>query len=421
MKRARQQQAGYIFLRCGFWYVRYREDVVLENGVVKRLQQCCRLTRATGAYRTKRAVEQLAERALRPLNDGVVAAESTMSLNRFIESAYFPYAAQQKRRSTYRGYRNIWKRYIKPNGDRALREYRTFECEQMLLSIARREDLCRTTLGHIKHFLSGVFRYARRQGVLDTANPIHDVEIPKARPAGETQAYSLEEEVRMLGILPEPAATAVAVAAFTGARKGEIRGLLWEDYYDCAIKVKQAVWRSHVDEPKRERSKGSIPVIAQLKFFLDRHRARSGYPHQGYIFRSPQGKPLNLDALARDVIRPALEAAKLPWHGWHAFRRGLATNLNRLGVSDKVIQQILRHANVTTTMNIYVKMVSQDATAAMKTLEANCATTVQQERLIGIPQEGETMMEHEQQASLSERHTGVLAEREGSSNPRYRC
>jgi integrase len=105
-----------------------------------------------------------------------------------------------------------------------------------VLSIARREDLCRTTLGHIKHFLSGVFRYARRQGVLDTANPIHDVEIPKARPAGETQAYSLEEEVRMLGILPEPAATAVAVAAFTGARKGEIRGLLWEDYDDCAIK-----------------------------------------------------------------------------------------------------------------------------------------------------------------------------------------
>jgi hypothetical protein len=41
------------------------------------------------------------------------------------------------------------------------------------------------------------------------------------------------------------------------------------------------------------------------------------------------------------------------------------------------------------------------------------AQTVQQERLIGIPEQGETMMEREQQASLSERHTGVLAEREG--------
>jgi integrase len=69
------------------------------------------------------------------------------------------------------------------------------------------------------------------------------------------------------------------------------------------------------------------------------------------------------------------------WHGWHAFRRGLATNLHRLGVSDKVIQQILRHANVTTTMNIYVKTVSADAANAMKYLETMCATTVQPERL----------------------------------------
>ena len=49
----------------------------------------------------------------------------------------------------------------------------------MLKDIARRENLSRTTLGHIKHFLSGAFRYARRQGVLENANPMHDVEIPK--------------------------------------------------------------------------------------------------------------------------------------------------------------------------------------------------------------------------------------------------
>jgi hypothetical protein len=34
------------------------------------------------------------------------------------------------------------------------------------------------------------------------------------------------------------------------------------------------------------------------------------------------------------------------WHGWHAFRRGLATNLHQLGVADKDIQAILRHSNI---------------------------------------------------------------------------
>ena len=60
--------------------------------------------------------------------------------------------------------------------------------------------------------------------MLDSPNPVREVEIPRGRPTGETHAYSLEEEVRMLAILPEPAATVVAMAAFTGARKVEISG-----------------------------------------------------------------------------------------------------------------------------------------------------------------------------------------------------
>jgi integrase len=378
MKRARQKQAGCVFRKGMFWYVRYREPVVLADGTVRQVHRSRKLTEAIGPYQTKRAAEGLAEKTLRPLNDGVLVAESTMTLNRFMETVYLPYAERQKRRSTFVGYRNLWKRYIKPDGDRALREFRTFECEQMLTSIARTQDLCRSTLGHIKHFLGGAFRYARRQGVLDSPNPMRDVEIPKARPAGETHAYSLEEEVRMLAILPEPAATIVAVAAFTGARKGEIRGFLWESYDGFAIEVKQSVWRNQVGEPKREKSKGTIPVIAQLKLFLDQHRTRSGNPVKGFIFRNPLGNSLNLDALVSEVIRPAIEAEKIPWYGWHAFRRGLATNLHRLGVSDKVIQQILRHANVTTTINIYVKMVTRDAEEAMKKLESNCSLVVPQ-------------------------------------------
>jgi hypothetical protein len=67
MKRARQHQAGYVFRRGAFWYVRYRERLVPENGAVRRVHRCRRLTKAIGLYRTKRAVEQLAEKTLRPL------------------------------------------------------------------------------------------------------------------------------------------------------------------------------------------------------------------------------------------------------------------------------------------------------------------------------------------------------------------
>jgi integrase len=107
------------------------------------------------------------------------------------------------------------------------------------------------------------------------------------------------------------------------------------------------------------------------------YREQCGNPASGVMFASSKGTPLNLNNVLNRSILPALRKAGCEWHGWHAFRRGPGTNLYRLGVPDKTIQAILRHANVSTTMNIYVKSVSADSTAAMKLLEtalcANCA------------------------------------------------
>jgi integrase len=40
----------------------------------------------------------------------------------------------------------------------------------------------------------------------------------------------LDEIAAMMKITPQPAVTIIAVAGFTGLRRGEIRGLQWEDY-----------------------------------------------------------------------------------------------------------------------------------------------------------------------------------------------
>ena len=87
------------------------------------------------------------------------------------------------------------------------------------------------------------------------------------------------------------------------------------------------------------------------------------------MFLSRVGNPINLDALAADVIVPQISAAGIKWHGWHGFRRGLATNLHQLGVADKTIQRILRHANVAVTQNCYIKTADSEVAAAMQQLE----------------------------------------------------
>jgi integrase len=236
----------------------------------------------------------------------------------------------------------------------------------LLEQIARDDDLSVTTLAYVKSFLSGVFRYARRQGILNTENPMRDVVLSKARPGGETYAYSLEEIMQMLDVLPEPASTIVAVAGFAGVREGELRGLLWENCDGKQLSITRSVWRSYVLNPKTKASVAPVPVIAQLREKLNNHRALTGNPRSGPIFPNSVGKPASLARIAHDVIRPSLEKVNQVWHGWHAFRRGLATNL---GVSDKVIQAILRHSNVAVTQACYIKTAGADAIEAMRSLE----------------------------------------------------
>jgi integrase len=73
----------------------------------------------------------------------------------------------------------------------------------------------------------------------------------------------------MLHVLPEPAATVIAIAAFTGVRKGELRGLLCEDYDGEQVLISQSIWRGHVLQPKTRQSKAPVSVVQQLVQMLN--------------------------------------------------------------------------------------------------------------------------------------------------------
>lgn len=314
-----------------------------------------------------------ADEIMHSVNTDLTSLCSTMPVASFVDDIYLPHVKSQKRASTYKGYRNIWSKYLKPRLQGVwVRELRTWDVERLMQRIASESSLSRSTLKHIKSVLSAVFTHAKRCGAFNGVNPVRDVSIPKGRESEETYAYSLEEIHRMLDVLPDPAATVIATAAFTGLRKGELRGLRWENLSTDEMQVTHSVWNRHIGDPKTRASKAPIPVIAPLLRFLERHRARMGNPQNGWVFASGNGSPLHLDNLVRREIRPSLEKTKVEWHGWHAFRRGLATNLQRLGVPIKVAQLLLRQADFGTTANYYVKVVDEDARQAMQRLEAVC-------------------------------------------------
>ena len=93
---------------------------------------------------------------------------------------------------------------------------------------------------------------------------------------------------------------------------------------------------------------------------------------------------MDLDKLAQRIVRPAVEAIRLEWHGWHGFRRGIASNLYELGANEKVVQRILRHAKPHVTKERYIKAFDPAVLAATKRLETTldtlnqCSANVQQ-------------------------------------------
>jgi len=65
----------------------------------------------------------------------------------------------------------------------------------------------------------------------------------------------------MIQAVPEPAATLLAVAAFTGARRSELRGMRWENYRNGELLIDRSVWNGIETEPKSKKGKAPIPII----------------------------------------------------------------------------------------------------------------------------------------------------------------
>jgi hypothetical protein len=197
-----RQQEGYIWKVGRSWYGRWREDVLVDGCVVRK-QRSAKLASVCDRYRSKADVRPLLAEKLRPINERRTRPESTLPVAEFVENHYMPFVEENFKPSTVAGYKHLWEHYLSPRLSKTvLRDFRTVDAATLLADLHRAYDLGRTTLKHIKSFLSGVFSYAKNQGVLDGVNPIHEAMIPKKSSAPrETHATTLEEVLAIMDAL----------------------------------------------------------------------------------------------------------------------------------------------------------------------------------------------------------------------------
>jgi integrase len=284
--------------------------------------------------------------------------EGGSTVREFGDRYFLPWIESRRRASTLKFYRDILNNHIGPGvGDIRLRDFQTVHAQRLL-------DLSHESLRRIKTGMSALFSYAVRLG-FTKVNPIRETKVEGRRSSFNGHAYTLEDVLWMLERLPEPARTVVGVAAFSGLREAEIRGLRWDDYDREFIHVRRSLWRRHIAETKTSSSEASVPVIGTLRKMLDAHKRRTSGE---WVFTGPKKKfSLNLDNVSRRDIKPVIGER---WRGWHAFRRGLGTILFDLGVPAETAKIILRHSAVAVTQKHYIKLrAAKEGVAAMWKLE----------------------------------------------------
>ena len=407
-------QRGYISQVGRNWVLRYWEFQI-RNGIRVRVNVHKKLAPIGPAYPDKRSVEGLAWKELEPINTRLQTPESATPITEFIETVYFPMVKQFLRPSTFKDYKkDCYEKHFKHRlGNLRLRDFRTAHGQRLLSAISKdHPELGHKTLLRLKSFLSGVFRHARAEGYLDEQNPMRDVMLPRTvrRVKFRGDTYTLKEITSLLANVHWPdyqsrvAFAAVATVAFTGLRHAELRGLQWRDFQGERLSVERTVWRTRQSLPKTESSENTVPVLPILRSMLENYRQYLEGPVDednlgktlrptDWLFQGERrGTSMNLPNLVRRTIIPNLtrcgvchfpkhrhaeqdknHAFKLDesipkWKGWHCFRRSIASNLYALGVKPKVIQAILRHGDIATTLDFYVETPESEAREALDKL-----------------------------------------------------
>jgi integrase len=263
--------------------------------------------------------------------------------------------------STRKAYQCYFKNWILPMwGPHPLADVRTVAVENWLRSL----DLARGTKAKVRNIMSVLFTHAMRYEWLER-NPIKLVRqsarretVPEVLTAGEIQGLLRE--------LSGPYKVMVFLAATTGLRVSELLALKWNDFdfASAEIRVGRAVVCQVVGRTKTEASSKPIPLNPALAEVVLDWRACAPYSQStDWVFASPDRhgtQPLWPSSAMSKHIRPAAKRAGIAKHvRWHVFRHTFGTLLKGSGEDVKTTQELMRHANASTTMDIYVQAITQ--------------------------------------------------------------
>lgn len=303
-------------------------------------------------------------------------------------------------RTVYTEYLNRW---IRPAwGELNIRGVRTIAVENWLCQLVRNDGnpMAPSTKAKIRNLMSVLFNHAIRYEWLEQGkNPILLVR-QSAKRQKIPEYLEAEELGALLSELHRLFRTMVFLDAATGLRRSELLALKWKDidFDRQQINVQRSIYLNVVGNCKTEASRKPVPMDPALATELRTWKREACYTQpDDWVFaslRTRGTRPYWPDTAMSRVIRPATARAGIENHiGWHTFRRSYSTLLVSNGENVKVVQELMRHTNCRSTLEIYSQARDEAKRAAQhRVVEMICPVYVRASRkrpwdgmLLGIP------------------------------------
>ncbi len=270
-----------------------------------------------------------------------------------------------ERHSTRKGYKAFLLKHIKPRwGSYSIAGVRPFPVREWL----RQLPLAPKTKGHLRGLMKQLYDWAMMWELISfQENPMKLIRLKGVSKREREPCVLTVDQFHALiaEVSEEPYRTMLLTALCLGLRCSELVGLQWGDvnFEGGTIKIERGVVENRVGEVKTSYSKTTTPLDPDFAKVLIGWRSRTPYVlPTDWIFANPatSGRtPLRADTVLRYRIRPAAERVGLGRFGWHSLRHTYRTWLDETGAPLKVQQELMRQADIRTTMNIYGAVMSE--------------------------------------------------------------
>ncbi len=304
------------------------------------------------------------------------------------------------RPSTSKSYRSMVEEHLRPAFADHRSDQLTVEViEGWRAGLAKKiaeETLAPKFYVNLRNLLHTILEWARRRSPAYIAhNPMKDLErlrLPKAKKRPHFEPEQVSALLKAAQTSP-PDDTIIRLAVYSGLRRGELFALQWDDIDSGngqdggRIHVRRSIYQGAITAPKTEESDRVVDIPQQIVDDLGVYKVMYPPVGEGFIFRTPQGRPLDPDTWHKERMVPILERASLrgPMTGLHTLRHTYVSLLIALGENTRYIADQVGHSSTRLTEDLYAHVFSRVRVDAMRRLGATIPSSKNPAGLAGTP------------------------------------